>query len=466
MRNVLIVDGKIAECTVSEQELRIVIQGRKPKESTIALDDVIVIEKNDVALNASTDQSKSAKPKWLGKVHYITRKKLIWKQATLCITGQVLECQQFISDLQLHFQKVCDLRPKRFLVLVNPISGGRYGQRNSKRILPMFERAGITCDVKVSERAKHFEEMVTEYDFSTVDGIVIFGGDGSFSEVLNRLLRISHDKAGANFNDINGPFIPCTIPMGIIPSGTGNGISSAEYGNYDVVTAALHIIKGNTCKIPLVADYSADELIGYGSVVTAYGLFGDIMYFTDQKRWMRRARYPVMSLYMIMLKTHRLFNAEITLTGSQLNQEDSEKEEKMDGEFSNVSFFPAEVFGQAKGTWMVIVFRQFSRLDFIRLMGKMVNREMLQEGEIPTITLRQPSRIRIKVKPKDLGDKNFLNYLMNIDGEIHTMKQADVTMTSLPNAVSVYSSLHLYPDSVSPPRTSTSAPSPDSAAGT
>ncbi|XP_060081114.1 ceramide kinase-like [Ylistrum balloti] len=450
MPYVLTVDGEVnADCTISEHNLRISTKGRKPKESTVVLDDIIGIETNDTALNVSTDQSKATKPKWLCKVHYITRKKLLWKQATKCVTGQVEECQRFISDLQLHFQKVYDQRPKRFLVLVNPISGGRYGQSNSRRILPLFELARITCDVKVSERAKHFEEMLSEYDLSTVDGIVVFGGDGSFCEVLNRLLRITNEKAGLDYNDRNGPFKSNTIPIGIIPSGTGNGISVAAFGNYDTVTAALHIIKGNTCMIPLMAEYSGDELLGYASVVSAYGLFADMMYLTDQKRWMRRARYAVMPFYTILLKSQRLFDAELTLTGSQLCQEDDEegnkKEEQIDGEFSMVAAFPSKCFGEAPGEFLILIFRRTPKTHFFKLMGKMLTRDMLREEDFPSLTIRQPTSIRVKVKPKDLGDKNFLNYLMNIDGEIHTMKTADVTLKSLKNAARIYSSQHLYP---------------------
>ncbi|XP_021343878.1 ceramide kinase-like isoform X3 [Mizuhopecten yessoensis] len=415
MPNVLSVDGEVADCTVNERELRITTLGREQKETTATLDDVIRIETNAIELNASTDQSKSTKPKWLCKVHYITRKKLIWKQATLCITGQVLECQQFVSDLQLHFQKVYDQRPKRLLVLVNPTSGGRYGHSNWRKVLPLFELAHITCDVKVSEREKHMEEIVTEYDLSTVDGIVVFGGDGSVSEVLNRVLRITNDKAGLNYNEMDGPFTANTIPIGTIPSGTGNGMAAGLYGNHDIVTAALHIIKGNTRMLPLMAEYSSNELLGYSSAVTAYGLFTDMMYYTDQKRWMGRARYAIMPLYILLWKTQRLFNAEITIRTRQKKQADDEEEteveEKLDGEFTTVGFFPG------------------------------------QEEDFPTVTIRQPSSLRIKVNPKDLGDENCLNYMMHIDGEIHTMKEADVTIKLLSNACKVYSSMYTDTDS-------------------
>ncbi|XP_069112816.1 ceramide kinase-like [Argopecten irradians] len=455
MSLVLTINGKVnTDCHISEQELRMSTQGRRMStEVTIRLDDVIGIETNESELNVSSDQSKATKLNLLCKVHYITREKLIWKQETLFVTGQVEECERFISDLQLHFKKVHDTRPKRLLVLVNPISGGRYGQSNSKRIIPLFELAGITCDVKVSEREKHFLEIVSRYDFTTVDGIVIFGGDGSFSEVLCNLLRVTHEKAGLDYNDINGPFTTNPVPIGLIPSGTGNGMSVIEYGNNDMITAALHIIKGNTRKIPVMAEYCDDELLGYASVISAYGLFADMLYYIDQYRWMRRARYLFGIIYWMFMKSQRLFDAEITLTGSQLCERNDEEgkttEEKIEGEFSAVGFIPAKSLGISAGEVIVLLFHQTPKSHLLRLFMTMAKREALRQEDYPTILIRQPNSVRVKVNPKDLGDTNFLNYIMHIDGEIQTMKKAELTMKSIPDAVNVFSSLHLYsyPDS-------------------
>lgn len=69
---------------------------------------------------------------------------------------------------------VCEQRPKRLLLLVNPISGGRHGVSNLKKIQPLFELAGITCDVKgemtdktliylVCNKLTNSERVITNY---------------------------------------------------------------------------------------------------------------------------------------------------------------------------------------------------------------------------------------------------------------------------------------------------------------
>ena len=58
---------------------------------------------------------------------------------------------------------------------------------------PVFDLAGIECDVVVTERANHARDLLLTYDFerpsAQIDGIVSVGGDGMFSELINGILR-------------------------------------------------------------------------------------------------------------------------------------------------------------------------------------------------------------------------------------------------------------------------------------
>ena len=59
---------------------------------------------------------------------------------------------------------------------------------------PVFDLAGIECDVVVTERANHARDLLLTYDFerpseARIDGVVGVGGDGMFSELINGILR-------------------------------------------------------------------------------------------------------------------------------------------------------------------------------------------------------------------------------------------------------------------------------------
>lgn len=52
---------------------------------------------------------------------------------------------------------------------------------------PLFDLAGVKCDVVVTERANHARDLLQTIDFERperIDGVVGVGGDGMFSELV------------------------------------------------------------------------------------------------------------------------------------------------------------------------------------------------------------------------------------------------------------------------------------------
>ena len=53
---------------------------------------------------------------------------------------------------------------------------------------PLFELAGVKCDVVLTERANQAHDLLQTYDFerpnNRIDGVVSVGGDGMFSELV------------------------------------------------------------------------------------------------------------------------------------------------------------------------------------------------------------------------------------------------------------------------------------------
>lgn len=121
-------------------------------------------------------------------------------------------------------------------------------------------------------------------------------------------------------------------------AGTGNGTAKGLYGNTDVVTAALHIIRGQCIIQPsktidvhsiillilqdstelrkfishkscikltqmyelfvgktnrnnVQAVYSGGKLASFSTIVIGCGLFSDLIYHTERQRWLKKARY-------------------------------------------------------------------------------------------------------------------------------------------------------------------------------
>ena len=76
-------------------------------------------------------------------------------------------------DAQL--QRVSEGRPKRLLVFINPFGGvGKAEKVFSEKVKPLFDLAGVACDVVVTDRANHAQELLQGRDSIRKFGLNIF----------------------------------------------------------------------------------------------------------------------------------------------------------------------------------------------------------------------------------------------------------------------------------------------------
>lgn len=115
------------------------------------------------------------------------------------------------SPLQLYVPK--DMR--KVLILLNPKSGsGKARETFQKCVAPVFVEAEIPYELQVTKYANYAREFIRLRDIYAWQSIVVIGGDGIYYEVINGLFeRADWEKATK------------TIPIGIIPCGSGNGLA-------------------------------------------------------------------------------------------------------------------------------------------------------------------------------------------------------------------------------------------------
>jgi YegS/Rv2252/BmrU family lipid kinase len=96
-------------------------------------------------------------------------------------------------------------------VIINPIAGGagpEGGRRRGERALAILSKLNARGDVLVTERRGHARELARAAIARGSQLIVAWGGDGTVNEVASSLA----------FG---------TVPLGIVPSGSGNGLARA-----------------------------------------------------------------------------------------------------------------------------------------------------------------------------------------------------------------------------------------------
>lgn len=253
-------------------------------------------------------------------VHYIEEEdKRILRNNVVRFCGTEEKCDALHSEIQQHLQDV--KRPKRLLVVINPDSGKRKGEKVYKKYAaPLFKMCNIQTHIVVTPRPSEMREMLMSMDLSEIDGIVVVGGDGWYCECMTGLILAEQEKAGINTDDTESILRQCPVPVGIIPAGSGDVIVQYLHGTRDVTTAILRIILGSTVPTNSVSLHEGGKLISYSGLVLGFGLFGDMMFDCEQFRWMGPSRYEVIPVKTMFTK-RRVVDVEV----EYLPADDSQK---------------------------------------------------------------------------------------------------------------------------------------------
>ena len=107
--------------------------------------------------------------------------------------------------------------------IINPISGTTNKLKYDVKIEKFFKDSTIKPLIKFTKRASHATEIAREFVRNSLDAIVVIGGDGTVNEAVNGI-----GESG--------------VPMGIIPSGSGNGLAR-HLGISLILRRALETIK-------------------------------------------------------------------------------------------------------------------------------------------------------------------------------------------------------------------------------
>uniref|UniRef100_A0A8C8DKX9 Zgc:158263 n=1 Tax=Oryzias sinensis TaxID=183150 RepID=A0A8C8DKX9_9TELE len=144
---------------------------------------------------------------------------LLWRlgRTQFSCPSRVLR-DQWIKNLRTAVQTHTPLRPHRLLVFINPFGGKKMARQIFHSLVaPLFELAGISSHVIVTERANQARDHLLKKDLMGFDGVVCVGGDGMFSEILHGVIGRTQQEAGTCENDPGVTLQPCPLHIGIIP---------------------------------------------------------------------------------------------------------------------------------------------------------------------------------------------------------------------------------------------------------
>jgi diacylglycerol kinase (ATP) len=102
-----------------------------------------------------------------------------------------------------------EITPQHWAIIINPKSGKKKFRQQRKYLFLVLKHAGIEFDYRVTRFAGHAIKIAKYFVEKDYKNIMILGGDGTMSEVINGIFS-------ANIEDTS------SLKIALIPRGTGN----------------------------------------------------------------------------------------------------------------------------------------------------------------------------------------------------------------------------------------------------
>jgi diacylglycerol kinase (ATP) len=185
----------------------------------------------------------------------------------------------------------------RIIILVNPAARHGRARRLVKPALEAFRRQGVEFEVRESLNAQNLTELARQAREEKPDLIVSAGGDGTHHYVINELYGSE-------------------IPLGLLPAGRGNDLSTGVGIPTDPRAAAQTLLHGRVREVDLArvgpVVYACVAGAGFDSIVNRYT--------NEQARWLSGSPAYIWSL-LCCLKEYRPRPLELIADGASFSEE-------------------------------------------------------------------------------------------------------------------------------------------------
>ncbi len=181
-------------------------------------------------------------------------------------------------------------------IIVNPLGGKGKSLKALKAAEKIFAERGVEYTVHNTEYAGHATELARELSRKPEAKILVFGGDGSFNEVLNGI---------ENFENVT---------LGIVPCGTGNDFVRASGHPTKIKEAIDLILKDNVGYIDYI-DVGSRRCLN----VAGAGMDVDVLLrYASMKAFRGKLKYYASLIdTLIHVKWHKL---RLTIDGKTMDK--------------------------------------------------------------------------------------------------------------------------------------------------
>ena len=153
----------------------------------------------------------------------------------------------------------------------------------------------------ISHSSRHAEQLCESMDFSGFDVIVGVGGDGTFHECINGMMKRSAAKGKQ------------PAPLALIAAGTGNSFMH-ELRCFKLKSAVYHILRGVNYPIDICRLTFGDGSTCYSFNSIHWGIASKIMLTAERLRWMGSAMRYTTACFMEIVGGEKAQLAKVVVT--------------------------------------------------------------------------------------------------------------------------------------------------------
>lgn len=180
----------------------------------------------------------------------------------------------------------------KVLLIFNPNAANGRAKKMLPTLLNRFEELKIDVKVLKTERQGHGRELVRQAELKGFDGVIAAGGDGTLFEVINGYYENNSQER---------------IPVGVLPTGTGNAFSRDLDLKATDWERAIDIIHSNNIKKIDVGRFSSDGQEYYFLNILGLGFVSDVSDVAKNFKIFGNSAYILGVFYQLLfLKTHQL----------------------------------------------------------------------------------------------------------------------------------------------------------------
>jgi len=294
------------------------------------------------------------------------------------------------------------------LLIVNPISGKKAAKKILPTVVSEFEKNQLQIKIIESEYKGHIESILNTYSIEDYYFCCIIGGDGSFHEAVNGLMKRSDNLK---------------VPLCLVPAGSGNSLAR-DLGILDLKIAINSIINGKKLSVD-ISKIDCDNQRIYTFNIAGWGMVATVGINAERFRWLGTSRYTILSIFEIIFK--KTNSANIVYY-----DKDNKKHELNDNFMFAVlcntihTGKGMKIAPKAKlndGLIDLVLIKDASRLKLLRLMSKLFSGKHIYDDIVEYVQL---SKFELKT---------HVTSQLNIDGEIKG--SAPFELSVIPQAIEI-----------------------------